>query len=315
MAEKTNDMKQFDAADPVSAMSGAQIDRTEEDRSIYPASELERREMQTNLGEHPTETEHLKSQIEATRNQMGETIDAIQEKLSVENISNEVSTRVSDAIDSAKHTAYDATVGKAARFVRNTGDQISNSKAADVARENPIPLILLGVGAGWLAYSGFASRRQKGRTPSYRAATSLERRHHDRSSVADTYRESIAKASEVAGSAYEGVSDAASSAYSKASDLASRSYETAGEYAQTARDKYDHYIESSPLAVGALAFAAGAAIGFAFPSTRVEGEIMGSARDKVLDKAQNAAGEVIDRAKRLAEENRRPLKQSDSIIH
>ena len=39
-------------------------------------------EIETNTDDAPEETEHLKAQIEETRAQMGETIDAIQEKLS-----------------------------------------------------------------------------------------------------------------------------------------------------------------------------------------------------------------------------------------
>jgi hypothetical protein len=316
MAEKTGDMKQFDAVEPVSAMTGRGLGGDEGEQDVFPASDLERKRMNANLGEHPPETEHIKSQIEATRHQMGETIDAIQEKLSMENISNEISTRVTDAIESAKNTAYEATIGKAAEFMKITGDQISNSKAVEVARNNPIPLILLGVGAGWLAYSGFSSRGAKGRRTRERQyqLQSGGGETGERSRVADTYREGLAKASEAASTAYDGVSEAVSGAYSRATGLANKTYETAGEYAHAAQEQYEQYIESNPLAVGALAFAAGAAVGFAFPSTKFEGEIMGATRDKVLTKAQTAAGDLIDRTKQIAEENR-TLKQSDNIVH
>src|SRR5438067_937830 len=53
-------------------------------------------------GEHPDETEHLRSQIEETRKEMGETIDALQEKLSFSNVSEQVSETVSNAIETAK---------------------------------------------------------------------------------------------------------------------------------------------------------------------------------------------------------------------
>lgn len=330
MAEKTNDMKQFNAADPVSAMSGAQIESPTDRTMSRSTSSLEQREMETNVGEHPPETEHLKSQIEATRSQMGETIDAIQQKLSVENISNEVSTRVSDAIDQAKQTAYDATIGKATRFMKKTSDQISGSKAASVARDNPIPLVLLGVGAGWLAYSAFSSRGSGARDRQYQLRDGNRDRRQsartDRGAIAETYREGMAKASDAASSAYNEVSGAVSGAYSSASDLANRTYEnatdianrtyeTAGEYAHAAKAKYSEYVESNPLAIGALAFAAGAAVGFAFPSTQIEGQIMGATREKVLNKAQSAAGDLLDRTKQIAEENRRPLTQSGDIVH
>src|SRR5690349_16045541 len=76
---------------------------------------------------HPAETEHIKAQIEETRAQMGETIDALQERLSFSNLSEQVSDHVSNAIETATNTLYDATVGKAVGYMKNMGDGISNS--------------------------------------------------------------------------------------------------------------------------------------------------------------------------------------------
>src|ERR1043165_2962736 len=59
------------------------------------------------------ETEHLKTQTEETRSQMSETIDALQEKLSFSNLSEQVSEHVNNAIETAKNSVYDATIGKA----------------------------------------------------------------------------------------------------------------------------------------------------------------------------------------------------------
>jgi predicted ribosome quality control (RQC) complex YloA/Tae2 family protein len=47
-------------------------------------------------------TEEIKAKIEETRADMGETIDAIQERLSYANISEQVSEQVSNAIETAK---------------------------------------------------------------------------------------------------------------------------------------------------------------------------------------------------------------------
>src|SRR3954471_13242824 len=74
------------------------------------------------------ETEHIKAQIEETRSQMGETIDALQEKLSFSNVSEQVSEQVSNVIESASNSAYDATIGKAVGFMKNLGNDISGSR-------------------------------------------------------------------------------------------------------------------------------------------------------------------------------------------
>ena len=125
MAEKSSELKSVDKLDPVSTSAGAGSDEFLEKYS-EDYSETERRELEANTGEAPEDTEQIKAQIEATRNQMGETIDAIQERLSFSNISEQVSETVNNAIESAKDTAYDATIGKAVNFMKNVGDGVSH---------------------------------------------------------------------------------------------------------------------------------------------------------------------------------------------
>jgi prefoldin subunit 5 len=57
-------------------------------------------------------------------------------------------------------------------------------------------------------------------------------------------------------------------------------------------------LDENPMTVGALAVGAGAAIGLAIPETSKEHEVMGEARDTVVEKAQD----VQQRAQQVAEE-------------
>ena len=59
-------------------------------------------------------------------------------------------------------------------------------------------------------------------------------------------------------------------------------------------------MEEKPWAIGAVALAAGAAIGLAIPSSRYEGQLMGEARLNLLTKATDSASEMVDRAKQAA---------------
>jgi ElaB/YqjD/DUF883 family membrane-anchored ribosome-binding protein len=287
------------------------------------------------------DTEHIKAQIEETRSQMGETIDALQEKLSFSNLSEQVSEHVNNAIETAKNSVYDATIGKAIGLMKNMGDGISDAKVVRTARNNPFPLILIGLGAGLLAYntmSGGMKRRSSRRLregTSYdpygdrdRARRDMERgtsfdlaeRHRAESSTLDTLSDKASamgdKVSGAASSAYEGVSNAMGTAVNSTKDLANRAYSKAGEFGSSAYDTYDQYLESNPLAVGAVAFAVGAVVGLAIPSTRYEGELMGDARDELLRKAQNQGSMLLDKTRHLVDEAANTVKkEAQPIIH
>jgi ElaB/YqjD/DUF883 family membrane-anchored ribosome-binding protein len=288
------------------------------------------------------ETEHLKAQIEETRSQMGETIDALQEKLSFSNLSEQVSEHVNNAIETAKNSVYDATIGKAGKFMKNMGDGITDSKFVRTTRNNPFPLILIGLGAGWLAYNfskgdsrprrrlsrlrqgvqydEFADRDRARRDMERGTSFDLNARHREESSamagLSDKASALTDKVSTAANSAYESASNAMDSAMSGAKDYANRAYSKAGEYGSAAYDTYDHYINENPLAVGAAAFALGAVVGLAIPSTRYEGELMGETRDELLRKAQNQGSKLLDKTRNLVDEAANTVsKESRSIIH
>lgn len=288
------------------------------------------------------DTEHLKAQIEETRSQMGETIDALQEKLSFSNLSEQVSEHVNNAIETAKNSVYDATIGKAGKFMKNMGDGITDSKFVRTTRNNPFPLILIGLGAGWLAYNfstgGSRSRRRPSRlrqgvqydefADRDRARRDMERgtsfdlnaRHQESSStvagLSDKASALTDKVSTAANSAYESASNAMDSAMTGAKDYANRAYSKAGEYGNAAYDTYDHYINENPLAVGAVAFAVGAVVGLSIPSTRYEGQLMGETRDELLRKAQDQGSKLLDKTRNLVDEAANTVsKESRSIIH
>jgi len=286
------------------------------------------------------DTEHLKAQIEETRNQMGETIDALQEKLSFNNLSEQVSEHVNNAIETAKSSVYDATIGKAVGFMKDMGDGIGDSKFVRTARSNPLPLILIGVGAGLLAYNNYSSssRRRSFRGGSRRGydqfadrdrarrdmergtSFDLEQRHSQSGSTMNALSDKATavsdKVSNAANSAYESASNTLDSAVTGAKDIYNRAYSKAGDYTNVAYETYDHHINENPLAVGAAAFALGAVVGLAIPATRYEGELMGEARDQLLKKAQDQGSMLLDKTRNLVDEAANTVsKEGRSIIH
>jgi len=329
------------------------------------------------------ETEQLREQIEETRRGMSETIDAIQEKLSFSNISEQVSDAVSEQISGAVETAKDAFYGKAGDIVNTVGRgfrQIGKSDLAKKAQENPTALAIIGAGIGALLVGTLVGgKRKRRKIASYRYKNdSYDDRsdsydydfHSDDDDVrytdsprrelksrGDESRETFVQpprnksggttessisetVSGAASTAYDGVSNAAGAAYETIGGVASKTYEGVGTVASKtyegvgiaasktyegvaaaggyAYDKagdlggqmkinYDHYIEENPLAVGAVALALGAAVGFAIPLTQKENEYMGEYRDNILEKAQETAQDALGTVKQMATEAQKAI--------
>jgi ElaB/YqjD/DUF883 family membrane-anchored ribosome-binding protein len=331
MAEKSGELNGVDKLDPVSTAAGAG-----NDQFLEKYSDSDERSLDAKSSDQPDDTEQIKARIEETRSQMGETIDAIQDRLSFANISEQVSETVSNAIETAKDTAYDATIGKAVNFMKDIGDGVTRSDAFKTVKKNPFPLALIGIGTGLLVYQGFAkkSSSRSGNGGDYgRRLSDGSFRRSSESSTFDSARQSIGGAagrayegisdtassalegvSNVAGSAYEGVTGKLSSAYTEAGDLAHRVYDRAGEYGTIAHEKYDEYLEENPLALGAIALAVGAAVGLSIPSTNYEGRLMGEARENLVQKAQEAAGTLVDKAKQVASEAGQTIKKETQSL-
>jgi ElaB/YqjD/DUF883 family membrane-anchored ribosome-binding protein len=289
MAQERSDLNSIDRVDPA--------DYTESDDDVLEMSS------DTDEGEDtPEGTDEILEQIEETRSQMGETIDAIQDRLSFSNLSEQVSEHVSNAVETAKDAVYDATIGKAAIMMKN----LPNTNIVRTVKRNPLPFVLIGAGAGLLAYQAYAGNKG-GNNDRRRALASAARDTlEDQGSMTDTARETLHgvtdRVSNVAGSALNRVSGVVDTTYNQAGEMLSKAKNRAGEVGSQAYDMYDHYLEENPLAVGAVALALGAAVGFAIPSTDYEAELMGDARNQLMEKAQGHASNLLDQAKQAVTE-------------
>ena len=98
-------------------------------------------------------TDEIRSQIEQTRGEMSETIDAIQTRLSP-----------ARALADVKDTVTDATVGRLKRLVdRSSG---SGRSLLDTARDNPLPIALLATaGVGLIVRALNNGNRHQPKTP------------------------------------------------------------------------------------------------------------------------------------------------------
>jgi len=238
------------------------------------------------------EIEVTRVEIERTRADMSETVDAIQERLSPENLKEQAKDRVKEA-----------TVGKA---------QQAGSGIMDTIRQNPLPAALTGIGLGWLIMN---ARRQSSDRPPYRGAAYRDAAYVEGYPAAyggypPRYEdESGSSAGQALGNARDKVGETATQAQDKAGELASRTQDRASNLgyraryqAQRASGGFQRMLQENPLAMGALGVGVGAAVGLAIPETNKEHEVMGEARDTVVEKAQEKAQEVQHSVQRVAEE-------------
>lgn len=203
-------------------------------------------------------------EIERTRADMGETVDAIQQRLSPENVKEQAKTQ-------AKQGARDAGSG-----------------LVETIKQNPVPVAMIGAGLGWLAWSAGSGGSSSG--GSYGS-------YGGNSGSSSTQQ---ARAQQATGQAQERASQMTGQAQEKASQAG----EQAQQQAQRAKSGFQQTLQESPLALGALAFGVGAAFGFSMPGSRKEDELMGEKRDQLANQAQQKIDETQQRAQRVAEQAR-----------
>lgn len=264
------------------------------------------------------DAEKIRAKIDDTRAEMGETLDEIQERLSVANISEQVSEQVNSAIDTVKATAYDATIGKAVNFMRGAENELRRTTVGRTVMNNPIPFALIGAGAAMLlinmknrdSYGSqingeYGSRRSLTGAEGFRTDEGIAgKAKHTYENVANKAKDTVDgvydSVAGAASSAYDSVAGVADSTYSGAVGLASKAKDSVGDLGHRAQDSYEYYAEEKPLALAAAAVAVGAAIGFAIPSSRYESRVMGETRDNLFEKAEQTAGDLVDQVKETA---------------
>lgn len=262
----------------------------------------ESRTTTTSADDYDENTEQLRADIEDTRADMAQTINEIQERLSPENLVGQV-----------KETVREATIGKVERAMSSVGETLTEvteparemagraghaikevgTTVADTFYKNPIPLALIGLGVGMLAMRSF-------RGTSY--SKSPRPRYAQQQTGMGTGTSALNQVKETA------------------SDLASRTTDALSNFGTQAKNsatavttRFERMMHENPLAVGAVAVAAGTAIGLMLPSTQFESEYIGETGERIVERvedvARDALGKVQDTAKQMAPEGQQQQQQ------
>lgn len=232
------------------------------------------------------EVEDLENDIAATRDEMTDTVQTIGERLDPANI-----------VQDAKDTVREATVGKVEQMTSNAMDTATDagSGIVETIRRNPIPTAMAAIGIGWLLMN-----RSDGR-PSYRSYAAWNDSWRDSERYGYAGYPSSGRDRGVADRAGETMDQVGRKAGQVADDVRSTVGSTVGQLpdqvGSTAREvgwNAERLVQDNPLALGAAAFAVGAAIGMALPETEVERNMIGGPAGTAIDKAQQVASDAVE---------------------
>jgi ElaB/YqjD/DUF883 family membrane-anchored ribosome-binding protein len=283
--------------------------------------------------------EVIRADIAQTRDEMGGTLDAIQEKLNPDRLKEQVTDAVREQVDTVKDNIREATIGRAEQMVSNVGDtaQRAGSGFVETIKENPIPAALAALGIGWLwmkrsggssgsydyrgEYTGggrtyYGSGRPYYGGQRYSATSYGYGRGQGYGRVQPYYAtdeqedQSLGdKVGDVTGQAKDKVSDVTGQAKEKVGQFTDQAQDQMGEWsdqvqygAMQAKWRFDQTLHENPLAVSAAAIALGLAVGLSLPETPVEDRLMGEARDNVMDKAQSVAQDTMEKVGHVAQQ-------------
>lgn len=233
---------------------------------------------------HGRSSDEIRQDIRRTRAEMTRTVEALEHKLSVGEIAEQVWGRV----------------------------KRSNVSLVELVREHPLPVATIGVGLAWLGI-GAATGTGVGRRDGDRVGDGGAAYDHGESLESDSAG-ALERAGEKVKSGAHSLKEGARDLKDRGARMGQRAEGTAHRVRQDAsyqarrlgrgvRGTYEgarQAYEEAPLAMGALAFSLGLASGLAVPTTRTEDELMGSASDELKERAKRTAKEAVEEGKRGA---------------
>jgi ElaB/YqjD/DUF883 family membrane-anchored ribosome-binding protein len=253
----------------------------------------------------------IRAEIEKTRARLGETVEALGAQLNPTHLKERV-----------KESVREATIGRVQHMASNTRDRIAETGRglAQTIRENPLPAAMAAAGIGWLLISNRdqrpATRRFTNGEPdefaipdeSYGESGVRARVRNVAENVADkasdlteraqdATQRAVQRAKETGDRVVERTKEAGDRISSKADETMYRVRQTARTTARRVENQY----EESPMAMGAVALAIGLAVGLSVPGTRKETELMGDARDRLVDKTRERIADTTDKVERVVQ--------------
>lgn len=293
-----------------------------------------------NEDQEGADTGAIRDDIESTRANMSETINAIEEKLSPQRLTQQ-----------AKDVVHDATIGRVEHAMNDMTDSAREGghTLLDTVRQNPIPVALAGIGLGWLImetrqtanersarqsrryqggryypdqygsqygnqygqqyrgqYGGYAQPQRYGAGYTAGGYTTgyqgtAQSTQDSSPSLTDRAQDKLGQAQDKLGQVTDQVQNAGGQLQDQAQQVAGQIQDQAQYQMGRARGWFADTMDDNPLAIGLIALGVGALTGFALPETDKERQVMGSASSQVMQKAQDVAQDTAQKAQQVAQ--------------
>jgi hypothetical protein len=226
--------------------------------------------MKTNGHRDPAD---IQADIARTRSELDDTLSAIEHRLTPSQL-------IDQGVDYLRHSG-------AREYFSNLGTS---------AKQEPIPLALVGIGLAWLMMSNGRSHTSTSHLSSDDIAT---RARGTADAVAEGVRDTVSSVRDTAARTSHRISEAThriGQTAHAARERASLMSAAARERAVQVRDGYDRLVNEHPLALGAIGLAVGAVLAASAPRTRQEDRLMGDASHRMKESAKEAGKQQLDRA-------------------
>lgn len=198
------------------------------------------------------------------------------------------------------------------QMVKRNGGEFGRNLSTQV-KNNPVPVLLTGIGVTWLAAASDRPPRQASTTgPSTgeRMSSAASSAQGAAGSVADRTKAAARGARETMSSATESTRSAMGSMSGATRHTAQSMAEASRTGARSLADGYDYLRREQPLVLGALAVAVGAALGALLPSTAREDEWLGEHKERATERLKEEGRQKAEEAKTAAADAAQAARQA-----
>lgn len=276
-------------------------------------------------------SDEIRQEIDATRQQMDQTIDALADRFKGRHIIDEV-------IGVFRSNASDETVSKIKDKVTSTTHTAVNS-VVNTVKANPWPALLIGAGVAWLVYN---SRRSSSHSDSYlegpyeddldesdfelsgggygagelsgdyeasdlstteeEGASGIGSKLSDvKNTVRDKANQAKDQLSQKASEVGDRVRQGAQTVKDRASQIGSQVQERGRQVYERSREQVVTTVNEHPIEVGLGVLALGIVAGLAIPTPNKVNEVVGPRVDKLRDQARERGRDLVNRGRNVVQ--------------